>query len=309
MDSRAFDELSKQLGEKTSRGRALKLFGGALVGTLVGAREARANPPQKHCKFQGYNCGDNTDCCSLNCCNRTCCGNGQTCCGGQCVQCPSGQMLNTTTCQCVSGTSPPPPPPGGCQNVNDCPPRGVCETVTCTNGTCTYTPNDALCPPAPQGSCQRAACLNGMCTFVPDDSNLPTCGECSIAGCSGGMPFCAPKPVGTPCSNGVCDGVGNCGCPAGTTDCNGVCVDTNSNVANCGGCGVVCTAPNAVPGCVNGQCVITACFAGFANCDGNPANGCETNVLTDVRNCGGCGHVCTCVMGAPVCAQGVCTCV
>src|SRR5207247_10268760 len=109
MDPRAFDELSRQLARKTSRGQALKLFGGALVGTLVGARAAHANPPEKHCKFQGYNCGDNTDCCSLLCCNRTCCGSGQVCSGGM----------------CTGGTSPPPPPPppppGGCTTAADCP--------------------------------------------------------------------------------------------------------------------------------------------------------------------------------------------
>jgi hypothetical protein len=35
---------------------------------------------------------------------------------------------------------------------------------------------------------------------------------------------------------------------------------------------------------------VLACNVGFADCDGNPANGCEVNTRTDVNNCGGCGN-------------------
>src|SRR5579864_3369512 len=34
------------------------------------------------------------------------------------------------------------------------------------------------------------------------------------------------------------------------------------------------------------------CPAGFADCDGNPANGCEVNLNTDSQNCGACGISC-----------------
>jgi hypothetical protein len=272
MDPRAFDELSRQLGEKTSRRKVLKLFGGALVGTLVGADVARANPPEKHCKFEGYGCGDNTDCCSQLCCNRTCCGTGQVCSGGM----------------CTGGTSPPPPPPP--------PPPGGCTTA-------------ADCPSAAMGSCKVAVCTAGTCGFMEDDMNLPACSECQVPTCNMGQPLCTNKPAGTPCSSGVCNGAGGCGCPAPTVDCNGVCVDTNTNVANCGACGHACNTPNGVPGCVNGQCVVVSCIAGFADCDQNAANGCETNVFSDVTNCGACGNVCRCMSGAPVCSGGICQCV
>jgi Collagen triple helix repeat (20 copies) len=52
------------------------------------------------------------------------------------------------------------------------------------------------------------------------------------------------------------------------------------------------------------------CPPGFADCDKNPSNGCETNITTDWQNCGACLNVCkgTCsnnVCKAPSCADGV----
>jgi acyl-CoA thioesterase I len=52
----------------------------------------------------------------------------------------------------------------------------------------------------------------------------------------------------------------------------------------------------------------TTCEAGYADCDGNDANGCETNLQTSVNDCGACGNVCTSVAhGAAACASGGCT--
>ena len=44
------------------------------------------------------------------------------------------------------------------------------------------------------------------------------------------------------------------------------------------------------------------CPAGFADCDQNPANGCEATVSGDPRNCGSCGHSC----GDTSCLTGMC---
>ena len=45
-----------------------------------------------------------------------------------------------------------------------------------------------------------------------------------------------------------------------------------------------------------------ACAAGFADCDANPANGCEASTLTSAEHCGGCGMACA----SGVCAAGRC---
>ena len=49
------------------------------------------------------------------------------------------------------------------------------------------------------------------------------------------------------------------------------------------------------------ECIVAACEAGFADCDGSGANGCETDLQSDGLNCGGCGIRCT---GS--CSDGLC---
>ncbi len=72
-------------------------------------------------------------------------------------------------------------------------------------------------------------------------------------------------------------------------------------------CGTVTTMPNAAGICAGGTCAVSACSQGFGNCDGQAANGCETNHSNDVNNCGGCGTVCTQPANATViCSSGLC---
>jgi hypothetical protein len=54
--------------------------------------------------------------------------------------------------------------------------------------------------------------------------------------------------------------------------------------------------------CVDGVCTAEACELGYGDCDGDPANGCETRV-DDLDNCGACGVSCD----LDNCAGGVCT--
>jgi hypothetical protein len=80
-------------------------------------------------------------------------------------------------------------------------------------------------------------------------------------------------------------------------------VDINSDVNNCGQCNYNClNLPNVVSAsCMSATCVLSGCatnktsngetYTQFADCDNNPANGCETS-LSSYGNCGGCGHTC-----------------
>jgi hypothetical protein len=98
-------------------------------------------------------------------------------------------------------------------------------------------------------------------------------------------------------------------CLPGTLDCNADgldgCETDITTPRNCGACGNACSAPNGVPACVAGACAVGACNAGFADCDGNPANGCETS-LTTAADCGACGVPCALANAASSCASGAC---
>jgi hypothetical protein len=73
---------------------------------------------------------------------------------------------------------------------------------------------------------------------------------------------------------------------------NGCEAATDTDTANCGRCGNACPeAPNAAPLCDLGTCRLT-CASGFRDCDGDPGNGCEAAIGSDVANCGRCGVVC-----------------
>jgi hypothetical protein len=95
---------------------------------------------------------------------------------------------------------------------------------------------------------------------------------------------------------------GNCVCIAGFGDCdhdltNGCEIDVQSNVENCGACGLKCG-----PGeCIDGTC---QCETGYIDCDPESPTICDTHVAVDGKNCGACGAFCE--HGS--CADGVCTC-
>src|SRR5262249_24975911 len=140
------------------------------------------------------------------------------------------------------------------------------------------------------------ACGQG-CGAVPRAQVICSVGSCLVQSCSAGF--------------GDCDGVYNNGCE----------INLLVDKINCGKCGVVCAQnqvcvngqcdcpvcnfPNAKGACVAKQCVIDSCLAGFANCDGNSQNGCETPTGADVKNCGGCRVACAQNL---VCVNGSCTC-
>ncbi|MFL5346252.1 MAG: hypothetical protein ACJ8AT_15800 [Hyalangium sp.] len=59
--------------------------------------------------------------------------------------------------------------------------------------------------------------------------------------------------------------------------------------------------------CVEGPSYTTPCAMGYADCDGNPANGCEVNLTEDANHCGACGTSCQGQGNAGgVCMAGTC---
>jgi hypothetical protein len=90
---------------------------------------------------------------------------------------------------------------------------------------------------------------------------------------------CAP---GSVCESEMCVPGCNAGQPcAGTeTCCNGTCIDTDTDLDNCGSCGFQCDEPpNIAATCVAGECGLGDCAAGFYDCDGQGATGCESSEM------------------------------
>src|SRR5204862_2915354 len=107
-------------------------------------------------------------------------------------------------------------------------------------------------------------------------------GACQVLGCDQGF--------------GDCDGSAKNGCESNLTN----------DAKNCGTCARVCpSGPNSTASCGGGTCSL-ACTNGFANCDPLPANGCETSVDFDPRNCGACARTCVTANGTAVCDVGQC---
>jgi hypothetical protein len=102
---------------------------------------------------------------------------------------------------------------------------------------------------------------------------------------------------------------GECLCPPGTTRCGNSCVDTNVDIANCGGCGNDCdgasdSTAHGAPTCSGGHCGYV-CYPGFADCNHLLSDGCEVDLRSDQKNCGGCGKACDAAHGQP-CVLGKC---
>ncbi len=226
-------------------------------------------------------------------------------------------------------------------NVSNC---GTCgRTCTATNGTpsCTAGACGLASCNAGFGNCDNNA-ANGCETTTSDDRN--NCGACGnrcdnnaicFAGvcrsvCSSPLIVCnntCVNPVtdinhcgacGTACPTAPANATGTCSARTCVVSCNrgfGNCdnmvangCETNllTTVTSCGACGRTCSFPNATPTCANGACAMGACNPGFADCDGNPANGCETVVSNNINNCGACGNRCAFANATAACVSGTC---
>ncbi|MFO0626252.1 MAG: hypothetical protein U0325_11610 [Polyangiales bacterium] len=86
------------------------------------------------------------------------------------------------------------------------------------------------------------------------------------------VPDPADVPV-TPVDAGGC--ANDSACRGDQRCCGGVCVDLQRDLAHCGSCGRACTVPTGTAVCASGVCAVGVCPAPLADCDGNPANGCE----------------------------------
>lgn len=120
---------------------------------------------------------------------------------------------------------------------------------SCCSGTCTNTQTDVNnC-----GSCGNAcasgeSCCSGTCTTLDTTSNCGSCGNACTAPANGSAT----------CSGGSCVIT----CDSGYFKCGDKCVDTSTDVNNCGCCGTTCTGGT----CQQGYCT---CPTGTRFCCGS----------------------------------------
>ena len=290
MDDKHFDDFTRALATTRTRRGFLGTLAASVATAFTGARGSaapKADKPSK-CYGGGSKCTNGKQCCSGTCTNR------------QCVAETTGpECLTATTC------------PG-----DDTP----CEIRTCAGGECGSAFVDAgtFCPTGVcngNGSCVEcvtgAQCASGVCgTNVCEPPPSCTADQNFGAPCSVGLGACMGTGVLVCAPDGVslmCNAVE--GMPSVET-CNGIDDDCDGEVDEGAACPSV---DNAFGTCAAGACAYT-CNEGFADCNADLADGCETGIFFDGQNCGGCGVVCpiagTFVGNALdfVCIEGNCVC-
>jgi hypothetical protein len=208
-------------------------------------------------------------------------------------------------------------PPPRCTGDNDCAGNELglraCDTAS---GRCVAcTPTNDRCAPAQHCDGATFRCVDGCradegCVTdagVPDggaagercDTVAHRCVACVVdAHCPAGQ-LC----VGNACAAGCSP---SRPCPGSDVCCSGACVDPQTNTAHCGACGGACALPRAAAACLAGRCAVGRCDDGFADCDGDPSNGCEVDTRTSPAHCGACNNVCRVANASAVCAMGAC---
>ena len=197
------------------------------------------------------------------------------------AECP-GQVCNTSNGLCVACT----PEKDVCQSGQFCTPADVCQ-VGCTDNT--------DCAAGTKCDVTIHACVG--CIVDTDCAVGSICiSDTCVPGCSGIQP-----------------------CQPGFSCCSQLCVDLANDTENCGLCNNPCSPPdNGIAVCENSSCTLGTCNAGWADCNLDPVDGCERNIVAegpcictpgDTKACysGGPGteNIGLCHGGTSTCQEGV----
>jgi hypothetical protein len=170
--NRSFDELARALASGSiSRGRALRLMGGLLLGSALGSVPAVAWADDDRCSEGQTRCGER--CVNLKTNERHCgscrnrCRSNQRCCNGNCVN----LQRNERHC-------------GRCFNRCE-------EGEECVSGDCqpSCIPGGEPCTEATAHQCCSGSCFNDICTCPAGRVLLSngTCAQpCPLGNCDGG---------------------------------------------------------------------------------------------------------------------------
>ena len=95
-------------------------------------------------------------------------------------------------------------------------------------------------------------------------------------------------------------------CDAGGKLCSAGCIPLDDPDYGCGPATCApCALDHATAQCEGSACLLALCESGFADCDGDPANGCETPLGTP-EACAYCDDTCDTSPGTAACENGTC---
>ncbi len=171
-------------------------------------------------------------------------------------------------------------PGNGCEaTLNTLEHCGGCH-IECTGSSCAG------------GICSQLDCGDGLADCDGDVGNGCEVSLSSVTDCGACGNACATANATAVCNEGECEFVQ---CKPGFDDCDGNkangCETSLSTLSDCGECEKVCTVQGGEPSCAGGICTAASCADGFADCDSEIGNGCETSLRT-LDDCGVCGQPC-----------------
>jgi hypothetical protein len=215
----------------------------------------------------------------------------------------------------------------------NCAPDQYCDPVAlaCRQGVC--TPNQPVCRDSFATACNGngsgyvglgvdcaqlgQVCVQGSCVCP---AGMANCDGLSSNGCESWVAYDPDNcnGCGLVCSwshiiDRTCDNGCNGTCESGYQDCNGSklkdgCeVNVETDVKNCGRCRLACSTNHLSPSCTQGECG-GQCSPSFADCNlDKQLDGCESDLRSDVANCGACGVACSTNHVKASCGSGTCS--